>query len=73
MPLPTRSNVLTLDYSGFAQPAAYIEAKTLSPASSTLNYSLQAQPVFGLAAAGPVPSAANKYMYNVRKSKRIIP
>lgn len=74
MALPTRSEVLTLDYTGFAQPAAYIEAKTLSPASTTLDYTLQAQPVFGLTEGGPTPTpSANKYIYNVRKSKRIIP
>ena len=75
MPLPTQSEVLTLDYTGYAQPAAYIEAKTLSPASSTLDYTLQAQPVFGLADGGPTPPipSSNKYIYNVRKSKRIIP
>ena len=72
MALPTRSEVLTLDYTGYAQPAAYIEAKALSPASSTLDYTLQAQPVFGLTDGGPTPSS-NKYIYNVRKSKRVIP
>lgn len=59
MPLPTRSEVLTLDYTGYGQPAAYIEAKTLSPASTTLDYTLQAQPVFGLAAGGPTPSGSS--------------
>jgi len=49
MPLPTRSDVLTLDYTGAGQPAAYIEAKNLSPSSATLDYTLAAQPVFGLA------------------------
>ena len=49
MALPTRSNVETLDFSGYGQPAAYLEAKSLS--SGTLDYSLQAQPVFGLPAA----------------------
>lgn len=52
MPLPTQSEVLTLDYTGYAQPAAYIEAKTLTPASTTLDYTLQAQPAVGLPAAG---------------------
>lgn len=55
MSLPTRSNVLTLEYTGFGQPAAYVEAKTLSPSSSTLEYSLQAQPVFGLFDSAPPP------------------
>lgn len=55
MPLPTQSEVLTLDYTGYAQPAAYIEAKTLTSASTTLDYTLQAQPVFGLADGGPTP------------------
>lgn len=49
MPLPTRTDVLTLDYSGAGQPAAYIEAKALSPSSATLDYSVAAQPVYGLA------------------------
>jgi hypothetical protein len=52
MALPTRSDVLTLDYSGGAQPAAYVEAKALSPSSATLDYTLAAQPVFGLAPSG---------------------
>ena len=73
MALPTRSDVLTLGYTGFAQPAVYIEAQTLTPSSSTLAYTLQAQPVYGLAdAAPPPPSSSNKYIYNVRKSKRVI-
>lgn len=75
MALPTRSDVLTLGYTGFAQPAVYIEAKTLSPSSSTLAYTLQAQPVYGLtdgAPPPPPPPASNKYIYNVRKSKRVI-
>lgn len=49
MALPTRSDVLTLDYSGAGQPAAYVEAKTLTPSSATLDYTLAAQPVYGLA------------------------
>jgi hypothetical protein len=73
MPLPTRSDVLTLDYTGGGQPAAYIEAKALSPSTGSLDYSLQAQPVFGLSDGGPPPSpTSNMYIYNVRKSKRII-
>ena len=48
MPLPTRSDVLTLDFTGYGQPAAYIEAKTLSPSSATLDYTLAGQPAFGL-------------------------
>ena len=56
MALPTRSDVLTLGYTGFAQPAVYIEAKTLSPSSSTLAYTLQAQPVYGLTDGAPPPS-----------------
>lgn len=59
MPLPTRSDVLTLDYTGAGQPAAYIEAKTLSPSSATLDYTLQSQPVFGLAAGGPPPPVSS--------------
>jgi hypothetical protein len=55
MPLPTRSDVLTLDYTGAGQPAAYIEAKTLSPSSATLDYTLAAQPVYGLAGGSPPP------------------
>ncbi len=58
MPLPTRSNVLTLDYSGYGQPAAYLEAKTLSPTTYTLDYSGYGQPVIGLANGGPPPPAA---------------
>lgn len=75
MALPTRSDVLTLGYTGFAQPAVYIEAKTLTPSSSTLAYTLQAQPVYGLADGAPPPPpppASNKYIYNRRKSKRVI-
>jgi hypothetical protein len=52
MPLPTRTDVLTLDFTGYGQPAAYIEAKTLSPSSATLDYSVAAQPVYGLASGG---------------------
>ena len=48
MSLPTRSDVLTLDFTGYGQPAAYIEAKTLSPSSATLDYTLAGQPAFGL-------------------------
>jgi hypothetical protein len=48
VPLPTPSEVLTLDYTSGAQPAAYIVAKSLSPSSATLDYTLQAQPVYGL-------------------------
>ena len=55
MALPTRTNVQTLDYSGAGQPAAYLEAKALSPSSATLDYTLNAQPVFALApGTGPV-------------------
>lgn len=75
MALPTRSDVLTLGYTGFAQPAVYIEAKTLTTSSSTLAYTLQAQPVYGLADGAPPPPpppASNRYMYNRRKSKRVI-
>lgn len=53
MALPTRDNVLTLDYSLGGQPAAFIEAKALSPSSATLDYSLEGQPVFGLSGATP--------------------
>jgi hypothetical protein len=65
MSLPTRSDVLTLDYSGGAQPAAYIEAKTLSPSSATLDYTLGAQPVFGLADGAPPPvvNTSNFFMF----------
>jgi hypothetical protein len=59
MPLPTRSDLQTLDYSGFGQPAAYLEAKTLTPSSYTLDYSGYAQPVVGLPAGTPPPSAQN--------------
>ena len=48
MPAPTRNDVSTLDYTGGAQPAVFIEAKTLSPFSGTLDYSVAAQPVYGL-------------------------
>jgi hypothetical protein len=75
MALPTRSDVLTLGYTGFAQPAVYIEAKALSPSSSTLAYTMQAQPVFGLSGSSPPPPpppSSNKYIYNIRKSKRVI-
>lgn len=46
MALPTRSDVQTLDFSGYGQPSAYLEAKNVS--SGTLDYSLFAQPVWGL-------------------------
>jgi hypothetical protein len=59
MPLPTRSNVETLDYSGAGQPAAYLEAKTLTPSSYTLDYSGYAQPVVGLPAGTPPPPTQN--------------
>lgn len=61
MALPTRSDVQTLDFSGYGQPAAYLEAKTLSPSSYTLDYSGYAQPVVGLAstAAGYSITASN--------------
>jgi hypothetical protein len=52
MPLPTRTDVLTLDFTGAGQPAAYIEAKALSPSSGTLDYTLAGQPAFGLAPGG---------------------
>jgi hypothetical protein len=66
MPLPTRSDVLTLDYSGGAQPAAYVEAKTLSPSSATLDYTLGAQPVYGLTAATPpVTNTSNFFLFMV--------
>jgi len=60
MPLPTRSSVETLDYSGAGQPAAYLEAKTLSPTSYTLDYSRQGQPVVGLAGGTPPPPPASQ-------------
>ena len=63
MPLPTRSDVLTLDYTGAGQPAAYIEAKTLSPSSATLDYTLAAQPVFGLAAGAPPPAGVGSFFF----------
>lgn len=59
MPLPTRSDVLTLDYAGAGQPAAYIEAKTLSPSSATLDYTLAGQPAFGLPDGAPPPPVVN--------------
>jgi hypothetical protein len=52
MPLPTRTDVLTLDFTGAGQPAAYIEAKALSPSSATLDYTLAGQPVYGLSDGG---------------------
>ena len=51
MALPTRNNVETLDYSLGGQPAALLEAKTLSPSSDTLDYSLEGQPITGLASS----------------------
>lgn len=65
MPLPTRSDVLTLDYTGQGQPAAYIEAKDLSPSSATLDYTLAAQPVYGLPGAAPPPvvNTSNFFMF----------
>jgi hypothetical protein len=62
MPLPTRTDVLTLDFTGAGQPAAYIEAKALSPSSATLDYTLAGQPAFGLpgaAATGYTITAVN--------------
>ena len=65
MPLPTRTDVLTLDFTGYGQPAAYIEAKTLSPSSATLDYSVAAQPVYGLPPGGPPPvvNTSNFFMF----------
>lgn len=59
MALPTRSDVQTLDFSGYGQPAAYLEAKALSPSSYTLDYSGYAQPVIGLAGGTPPTPARN--------------
>lgn len=59
MALPTRANVQTLDYSGFGQPAAYLEAKALSPASYTLDYSGFGQPVIGLSGSASVVQNSN--------------
>jgi hypothetical protein len=63
MALPTRANVLTLDYSGYGQPAAYLEAKTLTPSSYTLDYSLAAQPAVGLAGGSPPPPSQNSNFF----------
>ena len=65
MPLPTRTDVLTLDFTGYGQPAAYIEAKALSPSSATLDYSVAAQPVYGLPPGGPPPvvNTGNFFMF----------
>ena len=65
MSLPTRSDVLTLDFTGYGQPAAYIEAKTLSPSSATLDYTLAGQPAFGLpdGAPPPVVNTTNFFMF----------
>lgn len=52
MTLPTRNSVETLDLSLEAQPAVVIEAKSLS--SGTLDYSLYAQPVYGLPSGAPI-------------------
>ena len=67
MPLPTRSDVLTLDFTGAGQPAAYIEAKALTPSSATLDYTLQAQPAFGLADGAPPPvvNTSNFFLFMV--------
>lgn len=63
MALPTRANVETLDFSGYGQPAAYLEAKALSPSSYTLDYSGFAQPVIGLASgAPPAPVQNSKFL-----------
>jgi hypothetical protein len=59
MPLPTRANVETLDYTLGAQPAALLEAKALSPTSYTLDYTLAAQPAVGLAGVTPPPPSGN--------------
>lgn len=65
MPLPTRTSVLTLDFTGAGQPAAYIEAKALSPSSATLDYTLAAQPVYGFAPPGGAPptNTGNFFMF----------
>lgn len=55
MPLPTKTQIQTLDYSGYGQPAAYLEAKPLTPSSSTLVYSIWAQPVYGISDGAPPP------------------
>lgn len=52
MPLPSRNNVETLDYSLGAQPALVLEAKSLS--SGTLDYSVNGQPVGGAISSGSV-------------------
>lgn len=59
MALPTRDEVSTLDYSGYGQPAAYLEAAS-GLSSSTLDYSGYAQPVVGIAVtiSGAVVSAS---------------
>lgn len=65
MPLPTRDQVQTTDYSLRAQPAVFLEAKSLS--SATLDYSEQAQPVYGLApSSSPAPSTSTNFflMFN---------
>ena len=64
MALPTRSNVQTLDFSGYGQPAAYLEAKSLSPSSATLDYSSYAQPAYGLpSGVAPVTQNSNFLMF----------
>lgn len=57
MALPTRTQVQTTDYSLQAQPAVYLEAKSLS--SGTLDYSEYAQPVYGLSSTTPPPATQN--------------
>jgi len=60
MALPSRNSVQTLDFSGYGQPAAYLEAKSLS--SGTLDYSSYAQPVVGLTGAAPVVVVNGSFM-----------
>lgn len=44
MSLPTRTEVLTMDYSFNGQPAVFVEAKVLSPSTLSMDYSFNGQP-----------------------------
>lgn len=62
MALPTRASVETLDFSAWGQPAAYLEAKALSPSSYTLDYSQWGQPVIGLPSGAPAPTQNSNFL-----------
>lgn len=64
MALPTRDSVQTMDYVVYAEPAVYLEAKSLS--SATLDYVEFAEPVYGLPpSAAPAANTNFLLFFNV--------